>query len=106
MMTPVKQKEFISKKYNFFYPAPEVTRAEREVIMYITTRFFFPHGIEGEAMDNTVLEWESLGKAIAYCHRYDKGLRFAGVQVEDKNGKLIYELTDNGVVTDNRLNLL
>lgn len=70
--------------------------------MYMTTRQFFPHGIEGEEMDCTWKEWNDLDKAIAYCHRYAKGVRFAGVIVEDEDGNLIYELTDNGIVTDNR----
>lgn len=53
-------------------------------------------------MDCTWKEWNDLDKAIAYCHRYAKGVRFAGVIVEDEDGNLIYELTDNGIVTDSR----
>lgn len=70
--------------------------------MYMTTRQFFPHGIEGEEMDCTWLEWEDLDKAIAYCHRYAKGVRFANVTVEDEKGNLIYELNNEGIITDNR----
>lgn len=40
--------------------------------MYRTIRYYFPHGDEWEAMDCTVKEWNSLEKAIAYCHRYSK----------------------------------
>jgi predicted transcriptional regulator len=64
--------------------------------MYTTTRRFFPNGIEGEEMDCTILEHESYEKALNYCHRYSKGLRFAGVIIEDENGNEVYELLDNG----------
>lgn len=73
--------------------------------MYMTTRQFFPRGIEGEEMDCTWKEWNDLDKAIAYCHRYAKGVRFVRVTVEDEDGNLIYELTDNGIITDNRQTL-
>lgn len=48
---------------------------------YWTIRYYYPHGIEGENMRTTVLEWDSLEKAIAYCDRYAKGIRFAGGRV-------------------------
>ena len=44
MMTPAKQKEFISKKYNIFYPAPEVTKAEREVSMKSNLKYDIVYG--------------------------------------------------------------
>ena len=69
---------------------------------YTTIRYFFPHGIEGEAMDCTFKEWKDLDKAIAYCHRYSKGRRFASVEVEDEKGNVIYELNADGEVADNR----
>lgn len=69
---------------------------------YTTIRYFFPHGIEGEAMDCTFKEWKDLDKAIAYCHRYSKGRRFASVEVEDEKGNVIYELNADGKVADNR----
>ena len=68
--------------------------------MFTTYRHFFPHGIEGEAMDCTMKEWESLEKAVAYCHRYAKGVRFDSVYIEDEDGELIYEITSNGIITD------
>ena len=49
-------------------------------------------------MECTVKEWNSLEKAIAYCHRYSKGIRFAGVEIEDENGNQIYELLPYGTV--------
>lgn len=69
---------------------------------YTTIRYFFPHGIEGEAMDCTFKEWKDLDKAIAYCHRYSKGRRFVSVEVEDEKGNVIYELNADGKVADNR----
>ena len=68
--------------------------------MYTTTRFFYPHGIEGEEMDNTVKEFETIEKAIKYAHRYNTGVRFAGLQIEDENGKLVYEITSNNDTYD------
>jgi len=70
--------------------------------MYTTTRFFYPHGIEGEEMDNTVKEFETIEKAIKYAHRYNTGVRFAGLQIEDENGKLVYEITSNNDTYDYR----
>lgn len=70
--------------------------------MFFTTRYFFPHGIEGESMNTTFKQWDNLENAIDYCHRYAKGIRFAGVSLEDENGNLIYEISDNGIITDNR----
>ncbi len=63
--------------------------------MFTTIRYFYPNGIEGEAMDTTIKEHSSIDKAIKYCRRYAKGLRFAGVQVEDEEGNVIYEITSD-----------
>ena len=62
---------------------------------YTSIRYFYPHGIEGEAMDSTWKEWGDLEKAINYAHRYAKGLRFAGVMIEDDKGNLVYEITSD-----------
>jgi hypothetical protein len=70
--------------------------------MYTTTRFFYPHGIEGEEMDNTIKEFDTIEKAVKYAHRYSVGVRFAGVQIEDENGKLIYEITAGNDAYDYR----
>jgi len=70
--------------------------------MFRTTRFFYPHGIEGEAMDNTSKEFNNLDKAINHAKRYATGLRFAGVQVEDEKGDIIYEITSDMEAIDNR----
>ncbi len=66
--------------------------------MYSTTRFFFPHGREDEAMDCTFKEFKTIEKAIAYAHRYSGGVRFAACQIEDENGKLLYEVLGSGIV--------
>lgn len=70
--------------------------------MFYTTRYFFPHGDESEAMDNTFKEWPTFEKALAYCYRYAKGCRFAGVKIEDEQGCLLFELLDNGDAHDYR----
>ena len=70
--------------------------------MYSTTRHFYPRGIEGEAMDCTFKEFDTIEKAIKYAHRYAKGLRFAGVQIEDETGKTLYEITSDFDVLDHR----
>lgn len=66
--------------------------------MYTTIRYYYPHGIEGESMDCTFKEFSSLVEAIAYAHRYAKGIRFAGVEIEDEFGNRIYEITSSGDV--------
>jgi len=70
--------------------------------MFNTTRYFYPHGIEGEAMNCTFKEFDSIDKAIKYAHRYTKGLRFAGVQIEDEAGNIVYEITSDQETIDYR----
>jgi uncharacterized membrane protein YkoI len=70
--------------------------------MFTTTRNFYPHGIEGERMDCTFKEFNTIEKAIKYAHRYAKGLRFAGVQIDDENGNLVYEITSDMETFDYR----
>ena len=69
--------------------------------MYTTCRYFFPHGIEGESMDCTIKELASLEKALTYCHRYAKGIRFDSVTIEDEKGCIIYELSSSGIILNN-----
>lgn len=74
---------------------------------YFTTRYFYPHGIEGEAMDCTYKEFDTIEKAINYAHRYNKGMRFAGVQIEElrddgKLGDMVYEITSDNETVDYR----
>lgn len=70
--------------------------------MYTATRFYYPHGIEGESMNTTEKEYSTVEKAIAYAQRYSKGRRFAGVEVEDEEGNEIYEITSDSEVIDHR----
>ena len=68
--------------------------------MFITTRFYFPNGVEGEIMKTTVKEFDSFEKALKYCNRYAKGIKFAGCIIENEDGKLLYEINDNGDVNN------
>lgn len=70
--------------------------------MFTTTRSFYPNGTEGESMKCTFKEFDTIEKAIKYCHRYSKGIRFAGVQLEDEKGDLLYEITSSNDVYDYR----
>lgn len=70
--------------------------------MFFTSRHFYPKGIEGEAMDCTFKEFKTIEKAVQYAHRYTKGLRFAGIQIEDEQGNTVYEITSDGEVIDRR----
>lgn len=70
--------------------------------MFNVTRFFYPHGVEGESMGNTRKDFEDIEKAIKYSHRYAKGIRFAGVQIESEDGKLLYEITSGSDTFDYR----
>ena len=62
---------------------------------YTTTRFYYPHGIEGESMKTTVKEFDTLEKAIKYAQRYAKGIRFAGLWIENQSLELVYEITSD-----------
>ncbi len=76
---------------------------EVEVIsMFTTIRYFYPHGIEGEPMKITIKEFDDIERAIKYAHRYAKGLNFAGVQIESKNSEVLYEITSDYEIFDNR----
>lgn len=70
--------------------------------MFNTCRYYFPHGIEGESMDCTFLEFDTIEKAIRYARRYATGLRFAAVTIEDDNGNLLFEIDSNFEETDYR----
>lgn len=66
---------------------------------YTTVREFYKYNYEHGETDMTFKEWDSLDKAIAYAHRYAKGLRFVGVTVEDENGNVLYEILNHGADT-------
>ena len=68
--------------------------------MYMSIRYFYPHGDEFEEMKSTVKEWKSLEKAKAYCERYTGGWRFAGASIEDEKGNIVYEISDCGDIAE------
>jgi uncharacterized membrane protein YkoI len=70
--------------------------------VFTATRHFYPRGIEGEVMDCTFKDFDTIEKAINYANRYAKGRRFAGVRIEDKDGKLLYEITSDSEQIDYR----
>ena len=69
---------------------------------YTTYRFWFKYGNEDDPIECTTKEWDSLDKAINYAHRYATGIKFESVEIEDKNGRVVYRITSNGVVEDFR----
>lgn len=71
---------------------------------YTVTRFYYPHGIEGESMETTVKEFDTLEKAIKHAHRYAKGIRFAGVWIENQSLELVYEITSDFEAIDHTEN--
>ena len=73
--------------------------------IYTSIREFYRYGNESDYVDCTFKEWNSLEKAIAYAHRYTKGVRFAGVRIEDESGNPIYEITSDQKVFDYRNNI-
>lgn len=94
--------EIIQTKNGCFHNPIKVNNNIEDKQMFTTTRYFYPHGIEGESMDNTVKEFDNIEKAIVYCHRYATGVKFAGVQIEDENGKVIYEISSDYETYDYR----
>lgn len=69
---------------------------------FYTTRWYYPHGIEGENMQITDKEFDDIEKALKYAHRYNKGIRFAGIEIEDEKGNMVYEITSDGDIFDYR----
>lgn len=66
---------------------------------YTIVREFYKYSYEHGETDMTFKEWDSLDKAIAYAHRYAKGLKFVAVTVEDENGNVLYEILNHGADT-------
>lgn len=69
---------------------------------YTTYRYWFKYGNEDDPIECTDKEWDNLDKAISYAHRYATGVRFAGVEIEDENGKIVYRITTDSIVEDYR----
>lgn len=70
--------------------------------MFNTCRWYFRYGNEGDPMDCTFKEFDAMDKAIKYARRYATGIRFAGVEIEDNNGNLLFEIDNNFEETDYR----
>ena len=71
--------------------------------MYQVIRFFFRYGHEWDPIDCTFShEFDSFDKALKHGERYAHGLRFESFQITDATGKVIYEMNDEGLITDRR----
>lgn len=70
--------------------------------MFHVTRFTFKYGHEWDAMDCTFKVYPTFEKALKYAVRYAIGIKFAGVTIENDDGKTIYEITSDGNVFDHR----
>lgn len=70
--------------------------------MYIVNRFWFKYGNEEDEVECTTKEYDTFEKAYNYCKRYAKGIKFTSCEIEDKNGKLLYEHMATGEINDYR----
>lgn len=75
---------------------------KEKTVSYITSRRWYKYGNEGDEVEVTFKEFGDINKAINYAHRYTKGIRFCGIDIQDENGNTIYEITSEGAVYDNR----
>lgn len=75
---------------------------KEKTVSYITCRRWYKYGNEGDEIEVTIKEFGSIDKAINYAHRYAKGIRFCGVEIQDENGNTVYEITAESAVYDNR----
>ena len=64
--------------------------------MYITNRFWFKDGNETDSMEVTTKEHKTFEKAYAYAKRYARGLKFVSCTIENKDGKVLYEIFNCG----------
>ena len=59
--------------------------------MFIVIRSYYRYGNEGDYIDCTFKEFETLDKAKAYAQRYAKGIKFVRYQIENEKGDVIEE---------------
>ena len=64
--------------------------------MFYVTRYWYKDGREGDPVETTSKEYESIEKALAYAQRYATGIRFVLMQIEDEDLNLIYEYSADG----------
>lgn len=68
--------------------------------MFTTYRYYYKYGNEDDEIMCTFKEFSDFEKAKAYAHRYAKGIKFCGVQIQDSNGNLLYEITSDFIIYD------
>jgi len=59
--------------------------------MFTAIRSWFKYGNETDEVEVTLKEYPTLEKAVAYCRRYAKGIRYASSEVEDEKGNIVFE---------------
>lgn len=74
--------------------------------MYTTNRYYYRYGKEGDYVDMTTKEFNSLEKAINYAERYATGIRFVSVEILDENDNVVYEILQDGRVFSNGCRLV
>lgn len=75
---------------------------------YTVTWCRYPHGIEGEAMDVKTREFSDLEKAINFLRgRLEKinSVNWAGGYIDSDELDMIYSITDEGTIYDERAKL-
>lgn len=72
--------------------------------MYTTFRRYYRYGNETDYIDVTIKEFPTFEKALAYAERYAKGIKFAGVEIDNENYETVYEITEESDVFDYRNN--
>ena len=73
---------------------------------FCVTWFRYPHGIEGESMESNSREFSTFESARKFLEKRTdviKGVNWAGGYIEDQNGKMLYDITDQYSITDYRL---
>lgn len=70
--------------------------------MYTVNRSWFKYGNEEDEVMITTKEYPTFEKALQYGERYRRGVKFVSYEIEDENGKLIYEEFADGKVFDYR----
>jgi hypothetical protein len=59
--------------------------------MFITYRYTYRYGNEGDPVDVTFKEFEDIKKAVKYLRRYQNGTRYISSKIEDDNFNILYE---------------
>lgn len=59
--------------------------------MYVTRRFWLKNGNEDDVLECTVKEWDTVAEALRYLRRYQCGLRYVCCEIQNENGRVVYE---------------